>query len=190
MSFVLTTAPAVEPVTLLEAKAHLGINSTFVNDDNLINQLIVASREYAEGYTNRPLITQTWTFYGDGFNKLMELKPNLQSVTNVKYVDNDGVLQTLATAEYSVNTHTLVGNITPAYGKAWPATRSQSKAVEIEFVAGYGLAVNVPASIKQAMLLLIGHWYENRESVIIGTISSETPMAAKMLLNPYRVITL
>ncbi|NWN92292.1 phage gp6-like head-tail connector protein [Marinobacter adhaerens] len=40
--------------------------------------------------------------------------------------------------------------------------------------------------ITTAMLLLIGHWYANRESVVIGTTASEVPMAVEALLAPYR----
>ncbi|RTR01943.1 head-tail connector protein [Halomonas nitroreducens] len=37
-----------------------------------------------------------------------------------------------------------------------------------------------------AMLLLVGHWYENRESVVLGTIASDLPMAVDALIGPYK----
>jgi len=36
---------------------------------------------------------------------------------------------------------------------------------------------------KAACLLLIGHWYENRQAVVLGTPPSEVPFAVKALLD-------
>lgn len=41
--------------------------------------------------------------------------------------------------------------------------------------------------VKAAMLLLIGHWYENRESVAIGDTAVAIPFAVEALLQPYRI---
>ena len=41
--------------------------------------------------------------------------------------------------------------------------------------------------VKAAMLLLIGHWYANRESVAIGQTVAEVPLAVESLLQPYRI---
>lgn len=46
-----------------------------------------------------------------------------------------------------------------------------------------GLVIN--DAIHAAMLLLIGHWYANRESVVVGLTASELPMAVKALISPY-----
>lgn len=187
MAFKLTTAPASEPVTLQEAKDHLRIDDT--NEDALISELIKAAREYAESAINRPLITQTWTYYADCFESVIELKPNLQSVSTVKYIDTDGTQQTLAATEYAISTSDIVGTLFEDYDKTWPSIRSIKNAIEVEFIAGYGLAADVPASIKSAMLLLIGHWFVNREAVIVGVNATNTPMAVDLLLGPYRVVT-
>ena len=40
----------------------------------------------------------------------------------------------------------------------------------------------VPENWRAAMLLLIGHWYENREAVVVGSTTAELPQAAKALL--------
>jgi uncharacterized phiE125 gp8 family phage protein len=66
-------------------------------------------------------------------------------------------------------------------------TCDRADAVTIEFTAGYGAAASaVPAEIKQAMYLMIGHWYENRESVNVGNIVNELPFAAQALLEPFQ----
>ncbi|MEH6641401.1 head-tail connector protein [Vreelandella glaciei] len=40
--------------------------------------------------------------------------------------------------------------------------------------------------ITVAMLLMIGHWYINREAVVIGTITATLPLAVESILWPYR----
>lgn len=189
MSFKLKTAPATEPVTLAEARIHLRADDDVTDEDALISSLIVSAREYVELLTNCPLITQSWTYYGDCFDGDIELKPNLQTVTTVKYIDTDGTQQTIIATDYDVDVAGVVGSVYPAYNVSWPYARNVKNAIEVEFVAGYGEAVDVPSSIKAAMLLLVGHWYEHRESVIVGVSIAEVPMAVGMLLNPYRVIS-
>lgn len=188
MGIRVTTQPALEPITLQEAKDHLRVDDD--NEDALISELIKAAREHCENHIQMPLITQSLTYYTDCFDGVMELKPNLQSVTSINYIDTDGNSQLLASTEYDVSTTDIIGSVYPAIDKTWPSTQSVKNAVEIEFIAGYGLAADVPAPIKQAMLLLIGHYYQNREAVTVGVSITVTPMAVDMLLAPYRVISL
>src|SRR3954471_1677907 len=61
---VRTGAPAVEPLTLGEAKAFLRVDGT--DDDMLIADLIVAVRMLAEGWLRRSLIGQSWQLAFDG----------------------------------------------------------------------------------------------------------------------------
>lgn len=185
----LQTAPSVEPLTRAEAKSHIRV---VADDDNtLIDNLITAARQYCERHTNRQICTATWDLYLDGFPSCYEplyvpLAP-LASVTSIVYTAPDGTSTTWASSNYIVSTSREPGQITPAYSVAWPTVRSVTDAVRVRFVAGYGLAVSVPMALKQAMLLLIGHWFENREDVIIGTISKRIEMAVEALLESYKV---
>lgn len=192
MILTLNTAPATEPVTTVEARAHLNVDT--LDDDAYIETLIKVARQNAENFTNRALITQTWDYWIDRFpfgDRPIELpKAPLQSVGSVKYIDENGTEQTLSAATYTVDADSEPGRIYLAYNKAWPQTRVQRKAVHIEYDVGYGNANEVPAAIKQAMLLMIGHWYENREDVVVGVSAAELPMASQYLLSPYKVWTL
>lgn len=47
----------------------------------------------------------------------------------------------------------------------------------------------IPENIIQAMKLLIGHYWENREGVVTGTIATELPLAVENLLWQSRVVT-
>jgi len=186
MPLKLINAPATEPVTLTEAKAHLRVDGSA--DDTLITALIVAARQAAEQITGRALITQTWDLMLDAFEPTIELPmPALQSVTSVKYLDSNGAEQTLASGNYKVDAVSEPGRIIPAYGLDWPATRDEINSVTVRFVAGYGAAAAVPQPIKQWMLLKIGELYENREGTQTGTVTAMPFVDA--LLHPYRILS-
>ena len=187
MSLSLVTPPAVEPVTLVEAKAHL--RETSSDSDTYITTLITAARSYIDGkdgILNRAICTQTWELLLDEFpDEIAVPLPTLQSVESVKYLDSSGVLQTLSTDDYTVDEVSEPGRIVPV--DSWPTTGDYINAVTVRFIAGYGVAADVPTTIKQAMLLLIGHWYENREAVVVGQIPATLPIALDALLGPHKV---
>ncbi len=187
MGLKLKTAPTVEPVSLTEAKLHCRVDHT--TEDTLITSLITTARIFCEKQQNRALITQTWEMYLDGFpcKDYIEIPlPPLQSVTSVTYYDTEDNPETFT--DFDTVTERFVGSIVLKYGKMWPQTILRpSNAVVVEFIAGYGLAVAVPQNVKQAMLLLIGHWYMNRESVMVGSVSKPLEMAVGALLGFERV---
>jgi len=110
-------------------------------------------------------------------------------VNSLKYFDTDGVEQTLTEGtDFLVDNESEPGRITPAPDTGWPATQNRPNAVSVEFVAGFGDASKVPQGIKQAILLMVGHWYENREAVTMqGNNAGELPMAVDSLLMMHRI---
>ena len=163
MSLVQTIAPASEPITLTDAKAHLRVETDFTEDDAIIGTFISAARESCEARTGRQLVTATYALRLSGFpcgDSIEIPKPPLVDVTSIAYVDTDGATQALSTDVYEVDHYTTPGRVVLKYGQVWPATRSQRNAVAITFVAGYEAA---PQLLKQGMLMRIAHWYENRE---------------------------
>ncbi|KKL96986.1 hypothetical protein LCGC14_1839010 [marine sediment metagenome] len=186
MALSINVAPAVEPVSTADAKLHLRVDHAA--EDALINTLIAAARQSAELFTGRAFITTTFTLTLDSFPSVIIVpRPPLQSVTHVKYYDLDGIQQEFSDTLYDVDIETEPGRIVPAYNETWPSIRNRVNAVEVRFIAGYGAAaVNVPEAIVSAILLHVGHLYEHREDVIIGTISSQMPSGVHSLLWPYR----
>lgn len=172
-----TVAPTVEPVSLDEAKAQVRIALTNGAYDQDLLALITASRVYCERITGKAFCTQTLKLTRDRFPGCREEgiirlpRPPLASVTSVKYDDTDGTEQTLSASTYVVSTAYEPGQISLADGEIWPETIEEAGAVRVVYVAGYGSAADVPPMIKQAMKLLISHWFENREGVLTGTIS-------------------
>ena len=109
----------------------------------------------------------------------------LVSVQSVKYYDVNNVEQTLVNTEYYVDAISKPGRLVPA--TSWPATYVRPNAVSIVLTAGYGVAADVPQVIKQAMLLMIGDMYNNREETGHGTVSL-MPITAEILLRPFRLL--
>lgn len=185
LRMVRTVAPVTEPVHLDEVRDHLRVDIT--DDDTLIEALITAAREYVEQASRRALVTQTWRYNLDQFPAADEIelpRPPLKSVTSITYRDSDGTTHTLASSVYEVDTDSQPGRVRLAYGEDWPSdTLAETNPVRITFVAGYGDADDVPKRWKQAILLLVGHWYENREAVMVGSIPREIPFAVESLIN-------
>lgn len=195
MGLTLVTGPSTEPVTLAEAKAHCRV--AISDDDGLIAGYIIAARVHLETETRRAFLTQTYDVTFDyewprvwdkcltAYRPQITLpKAPLQSVTSVSYVDDAGASQTLAADQYRVASGGIEGLIEPAYDVSWPTVRPQMGCVTVRFVCGY---TSTPDPIRQAILLLVGHWYENRESVVIGQAPAQLPMAVDALMFPYRV---
>lgn len=155
-------------------------------EDTLISALITAARNYCEGRLERALITQTWYLWLDNWpneDYIELLKPPLSSVTSVTYYDTDDTVATFASANYFVDSVSEPGRICLNYGKSWPSTTLRPyNGVCVEFVCGYGVtSASVPAMTKAAMLLLLGHLYENREAGTERALT-EIPFGVEELL--------
>jgi uncharacterized phiE125 gp8 family phage protein len=192
MSYALSSGPTEEPVTLEALKAHLRVDIS--DDDDLIIALALAARQKVEQDTGRALCTQEWIMYLDEFpdsdsDPIRVGYPPLVTVDKIEYVDSAGTTTEWAAAKYDVDIVSTPGRILPAYGYSWPTTRDAMNAVSIEFTAGYGLAAEVPAQLLHAIKLLVGTWYEHRETIVTGTIATSLPdpIAYRALIFPYWV---
>lgn len=190
LSLTLKTPATQEPISRKEAKAHIRVDDDFTTDDSLIDALIKAARSAAEHYTRRQFITATYELRLDYFpSEINPPRPPLQSVVSIKYTDTDQAEQTLDSAKYVVDPYSTVGRIVPAVGESWPSLGSGINKVTIEYVAGYGDdGEDVEEDVRSAMLLTIGHLYEHREDVVIGTIVTKLAKGADLLLWPHRII--
>jgi uncharacterized phiE125 gp8 family phage protein len=187
MALRLKTAAIATPVTDAALKSHARI--TDGSEDADVAALNLAATRAAEVATQRALMPQTWVLTLDQFPRggVIDVPvPPLISVTSLKYLDVDGVLTTLSSADYVVDNQTEPGRIVPAYEKTWPAIQLMPNAVTIEFVAGYANAAAVPDPIKHAIKMIFGHYWIHREEAGERQMYV-TPVGAKHLLDPYRV---
>jgi hypothetical protein len=215
MRFILerVTEPDIEPVTLAEARLHLRCTDGVTAEDDLISSLIVAAREWVEGYTGRALIDQTWRltieqqpvlsgdsvagytqgpgYYNGRFQwervgEIMLRKAPVLALTSFVTVDSDGVETAVAADTYELR----------EADSRWPRLVALSGATwgtenfRVTFRAGFAertgspqqTAAEVPARFKAAIKLIVGHLFENRESVLVGVTAAELPMGVKWLL--------
>jgi uncharacterized phiE125 gp8 family phage protein len=188
-SGTVTLTFGIEVLSLQQAKKHLKIDADLTEDDDLIAALITAARRKCETETWRCFLTSTWDYAIDQFpygwygwqwgtrpDQLRIPNPPLVSVTSVTYIDTVGSSQVMSGSLYQAFPGTP-GILLPVYGGIWPFEWSQPNGVVVRYVAGYGLADAVPATIKAAVKLLLAHFYYNR-----GDADAPLPQAVGALL--------
>lgn len=181
-----TTAPIGEPVELADIVQQV----RFVDapDRTYANGLITKARRYVETRLQRQLLTASWSMYLDGFPEEIEVRrlPVL-TVASITYVDTAGDTQTLSSSLYQTDLACpdAPGRIKPAYGEAWPSTRSGDyNAVTVAFTAGYGTdAEDVPETIRHAIMMLVAWWFDQREPVSIGGVVNPLPFTVQSLID-------
>lgn len=177
MPLITVTPPAVEPVTLAEAREWVRLESDDTANTNVLTLLIQAMREYAENLTGRAFVQRTLQLNLDGWPYCGEIElpcPPLVSVTSVKYTDQDEVLQTLDSTLYQVDDVCEPGRIVQAWSAAaWPVAIAIPNSVRVLYVAGYDeygsppdYRYNVPAALKIWMGARLATLFENREQLI------------------------
>ena len=185
-AFKLTTPPASEPVTLDEVKAHARVDTNV--DDALLTGLITGARLWAEQYTGRAFIAQSWQLWIDaapGFddaqwdgirqgpvtaldiaNHVKLPRPPLvpvASVTSVTTYDDSDNATVWDPSNYFVDAISEPGRLALRSGAVWPVPGRLTNGICIEYVAGYGSdETDVPETIRTAIRQLVSHWYEHR----------------------------
>jgi len=186
MALVLIAGPLTEPITLAQAKAHLRVDT--MDEDILISSLILTSRLHIEAALGLALITQSWQLTLNAWPKgnavPLPLHP-VVAVTTVKTIAANGTSTTLAPSA------TVLDAGPPArvvnVSQLWPVVTAAANGIAITLTAGFGpTADDVPAPIRQALLLLVAHWYEHRDPIEIGEPQTAIPKAVSDLLMPYR----
>ncbi len=186
-----TIAPTVEPVSLAEAKQQCRVDASVTDEDLLITSYIKSAREFCEGLDWRAYLTQTCELWLDEWpcdDEIYIPCAPLQSVSSITYYDTSDVAHTLDTSIYFVDTVGEPGQVHLRAYKSWPAIALRDyNAVCITFVAGWQTPEQVPETIKQAIRLLVGHWYENREDTLTGTINRIIENGVRALLGARQV---
>jgi uncharacterized phiE125 gp8 family phage protein len=188
MALVPTALPALEPVTLAEAKAHLRVDSDA--EDVLIQSLVITSRLHIEAALGLALISQGWRWSLDAWPRdgvlCFPIRP-VQAVAEVRVLDPEGTPAVVPTAHFVLDGRGDPARLVRAGSSLLPTPGRTVAGIEIDFSAGFGpAAADVPAQIRQALLLLVAHWFENREPVALGDSPVPVPLAVSELLAPWR----
>lgn len=182
-SLRIKTAATVEPITLAEAQTHIRYAGS--DESALVTELITAARLEFEALTGRQVNTATWVLRLDEFpigNGTIRLrKTPVQSVVSVKYIDTDGVEQTIDAADYRLDLYSQPARLDPAYNESWPSSRAVSNAVTVEFKAGYGdAASDVPKREKALILKIVASLWASRGDMV-PTFKKDDPAIGRIL---------
>lgn len=185
----LVAAPTSQPLNRTDVKQHSNIDHA--QDDTLIDSYIQAATSYLDGrdgILGRALITQTWARTLSCFPDRIRLPLGpVASITSIKYYDPDDVEQTLASSVYELRRDDVGAYAQLAWNQQWPNYTPRPDGITVTWVAGSSASA-LPRALRHAMLMLIGHWYENREAVVIGVTAMDVPVAFNHLIAPFRRI--
>lgn len=184
------TAATRDPVSLQEAKAHCRVDAA--EDDGILVSYLLAARSHLETLTGRVFAPQTLEFSTNSFQNAdgedvisLPVAP-VRSVTSIAYIDQAGNAQTLSGAAYEANLSKEPVKLEPAYNGSFPTARDTYNAVTVRFEAGYPLG-NLPEPLRVAILLLVGHWYANREAVTTAQNPVSIPFGVDALIANWRL---
>jgi uncharacterized phiE125 gp8 family phage protein len=194
-SLRIVTQTTEEQIDIALARSHLRLDAygspeSHPDDDLLTTVYIPAAREICEGLSGRALVPQTYEL---GLAKFpcggisLQVGP-VANFTSIIYADPDGVDQTMDAADYRIDQYAEPGYVYPAPNGQWPTALLASNSIRIRFEAGYNLPTASPQDLPlprkylSAMLLVLGHLYENREQTTVLKLE-ELPMGVQSLLS-------
>lgn len=191
MTATLLTGPALEPVSLLDAKAHLRVDHD--DDDSLLTAAIVSARVHVETATRRVLIEQAWRIHLDRWPRKRILRvpvAPLIAVDAIRVRDADGGATVVAADEYEVDAAAVPGRLVLAAAAPAPVGPVVN-GIEIDVTAGYGATtLDVPSPLRHAVMMLVAHWYEHRGAVGHDPAGETPPLGYAALIAPYRILSL
>lgn len=177
---IVLSGPQQEPITVHDVRAQSRLDVMSI-EESYLQSLISAARDVAENHTWLSIAEKTYLTAMDAFpTGAISIDPHpVTEIVSVEYDDLDGNTQTLDPSNYQVDLIGIPARIIPLTD--WPGTQDRANAVRVIYKAGYTPAT-LPPQLRQAMLVLVDHFYEHRGEVIAGSAISELPMAARALL--------
>jgi uncharacterized phiE125 gp8 family phage protein len=192
MAAIVIAPPAIEPVSLAEAKEHLRVDGP--DEDSLVAALITAARLTVEHLAGLALMTQRWAVLLDIWpeSQAIELPvAPLASVDVVRVYDEADVASVIDQDLYFSDVASRPARLVRRNLQPWPAPGRIANGIEIELTAGFGAEPSdVPETLRRAVLMLAGHWFENRAAVEANAALRQVPLAVHALLGPYRRVRL
>lgn len=179
--------PSSGVLSLTRLKEHLRISGS-AEDDVLAGYLWAAVR-FCEAVTGVSVLSATYTqtldrFPGGASSPIRLLRSPATSLTSISYVDADGDSQTVTVGDYTLFGNAEPSIVVPDVGLDWPTdVATLPGSVSVVFVAGYASADVAPKHLIHAVYMLAGHWYENRETVVVGVTANNVPLAVDALLS-------
>lgn len=189
MTTAIITPPALEPLTLADAKLHLRVDHA--DEDDFIQQTVSAARQYVEAVTGERMLTQAWRQYVSDWpaDRLLRLEVYpVQSVIATTAFDRDGVPHQIALEDVELSRGVkpqklrFSASIDPALA---------ANGLEIDLSVGQGdLPVDVAPALRQAVAMLVTHWYEFRGAIAPSQQPVSLPAGLDALLRPFKRVGL
>ncbi len=188
MATLLVTPPASEPLTLADPKAHLRLTAS--DEDTLLALLIAAARRITEARTGLRLMSQQWTCFFDDWPEegIIDLPiAPVTSVAELAVYGEDDVKATIDPAHYYADTISRPPTVVMRGSRIWQSPGRRVNGIAVTVNAGFGASASaVPEPLRQAMLIMIAHWYEHRGNAAPPPL----PLNAETLIQPYRQVRL
>ena len=192
MATILIEPPAVEPVTLAEVKEHLRVDGP--DEEPLIVALTTTARLTIEHLAGLALVTQRWAVLLDAWPEARAIELPVAPVASVdvlRVYDEADQASVVDAAEYFADLASRPPRLVRRSPQPWPAPGRIANGIEFELTAGFGATLlDVPETLRWAVLMLVGHWFENRAAVEADTQLRHVPLAVQAVLGPYRRVRL
>jgi len=187
---VRTVAPASAVASTAEARAACQIDDEVTDHNTLLDRLVSAATAHLDGWRGvlgRCIVTQTWRQDFDAWARVLRLPFPDCTVTELRYFeDGDDTGTVVAATNYDGLADELGAYLRLRDDFDLPGDLAETRAVRVTFTAGFG--ATAPEDIKHAVLLLVAHWFANREAVNLGNTGTELPLGVAALIAPYRRI--
>lgn len=188
MTAILTSGPSTEPISLAGMKAYLRIDAS--DEEALITSLITAARLHIETHLSIATLTQSWSIFLDDWPSTSHVDIPIAPLISIELVnlyDEAGVATVLDEENYYIDTRSRVPRLLRTGSGVWLQPDRKASGIEIQITTGYGPAADdVPQNLRQAIMILVAHWFENRELVALTDNPIMVPETVSALLHPYR----
>jgi uncharacterized phiE125 gp8 family phage protein len=173
---------AADLLTAAEMRLQCRIDGT--DSDGLLATALAGAAAYAQHYTGASLGQQTLELAIDQFpaGPIQLPQGPVASITSLKYINTSGTETTLSASLYTLDDYSTPQWCVQAYATDWPDTQDVANAVKVRYVAGTAAA----GAVKQAILLLVAHYYRYPEGVSEGA-PKEVPLGVHALLDTVKV---
>lgn len=169
MRLTCVVPPAERPVSLEQAKLHCRVDGD--EEDQLVELYLDAAVSHLDGYRGilgRCLVTQDWRMDLDRLPRVLRLP--FPDATVVAATFSDVTAGDIAWLPHE--------SLAPV---EWRAAAGWGRPVSIVLRSGFGPAASdVPAALRNAILLMTRHWYDNRAA-------GEMPSSADWLISPFKM---
>lgn len=162
-------------ITIDEAREYCRIDLTY--DDALVVRLVNAAAAHVERITGWATTPQSYTKLIKNIRDTVRLP--VWPVSAVTAIDVIGTTTRSVLSDFDVDLTERPARVTPLSQSFGLDT---GETLRITYTAG---ETDAPDDMKQAVFMLVSHWYENREAVVVGTISAEVSLGVNQLLAPF-----